>query len=54
MKDVFSELVKWALDIAMQELQVNQGTIVTLDEEEEIVLEQGTISVMPLIKFFLK
>jgi predicted AAA+ superfamily ATPase len=43
-----------ALVIAMQELQVNHGTIVTLDEEEEIVLDEGIISVVPLTKFFLR
>jgi len=42
-----------ALESAMQELGLSQGTIVTLDEEEEIEVHEGTISCIPFWKLFL-
>jgi uncharacterized protein len=42
-----------ALVTAMSELNLRNGVIITLEEEEEIVLEQGRIMVMPLIKFLI-
>ena len=40
-----------ALQNAMEETGLKEGTIVTLDEEEKIEVEQGTLHVVPLLKF---
>lgn len=42
-----------ALTIAMNELKLKNGTIITLDEEEEIEVSAGTISILPAWKTFL-
>lgn len=42
-----------ALTYAMDELQLTKGLVVTLEEEEEFSLPQGTIRVIPVWKFLL-
>lgn len=42
-----------ALAFAMEELQLSEGTIITLEEEEELRLPQGIIHIIPAWKFFL-
>lgn len=42
-----------ALIVAMQELNIKTGKIVTLEESEEILTDFGTITVEPLLKFYL-
>jgi len=43
-----------ALSTAMKELSLTKGIIVTLYEEEEIVLPHGTIKVIPVLNFLLE
>jgi predicted AAA+ superfamily ATPase len=43
-----------ALNEAMAELKLAVGTIVTRNEEEEIQVEAGTISVVPAWRFLLE
>lgn len=42
-----------ALQLAMEELKINTGTIVTLDEAEKIDLPNGQIEVIPAWRLFL-
>lgn len=42
-----------ALSQAMEELSLKKGVIITLEEEEEITVPQGTLSVIPAWKFLL-
>lgn len=42
-----------ALSLAMEELQLSEGIIITLEEEEEVSLPQGTIYIIPVWKFLL-
>lgn len=42
-----------ALSNAMDELKLDTGIIITLEEEEEITLPQGTIQIIPAWKFLL-
>jgi uncharacterized protein len=43
-----------ALVTAMEELKLIQGTIITLDEEDEVIVPQGTITIMPLLTLFIE
>jgi len=43
-----------ALAAAMHELDIGVGTIVTLEEEEEVLLKQGIIRIVPALNFFLE
>ena len=42
-----------ALSNAMQELKLSKGTIITLDETDEINISQGMISIIPVWQIFL-
>lgn len=42
-----------ALTEAMAEMELTQSTIVTRNEEEQIPVESGTISVVPAWRFLL-
>lgn len=52
-KDTYEREVR-ALSQAMKELGLKSGIIVTLEEEEEILVPEGTISVIPVWKFLLR
>ncbi len=43
-----------ALAQAMKELQLKEGVIVTLDEEEDLAIAEGTIRIVPVWKFLLE
>jgi predicted AAA+ superfamily ATPase len=43
-----------SLTAAMEELHLETGSIITVNEEELIESEQGTIQVQPAYKFFLE
>ena len=42
-----------ALTQAMAELKLTKGTIITFDEEEDLITENGTVKIIPCWKFFL-
>lgn len=42
-----------ALSAAMAKLKLNKGTIVTFDEEEEVSIQEGIISIVPIWQLFL-
>ena len=52
-KDTYEREVR-ALSQAMKEIGIKCGTIVTLEEEAEISVSEGTILVIPVWKFLLR
>lgn len=43
-----------ALQNAMNELEVDQAVLVTMNDSEEIRLQSGTVNVLPAWRFFLE
>jgi predicted AAA+ superfamily ATPase len=43
-----------SLSTAMRELSLDEGTIVTFDEQEDIVVDEGTIKIVPIWKLLLE
>ena len=43
-----------ALQQAMAELEEDSATLITLNEEEEVTLQEGTVKIIPVWRFFLE